>query len=121
MLPGGLDLPAVGAHSVRVCGVPIQQAGQADHGIERRAHFVAHVKEEEPLGFIGCLGRLIGILQRGMAALLPRFQLRYILDGHQDRYRDAPLPLQAQDGDLPPLGAAAADVFFILQIGHILC
>ena len=48
-------------------GVALQQVGQADDGVHRRADLVAHVGQEGALGQVGRLRSLGGLGERGGA------------------------------------------------------
>ncbi|KFB69802.1 MAG: hypothetical protein CAPSK01_000515 [Candidatus Accumulibacter vicinus] len=45
-------------------GVAQQHVGEAQHGVQRRAQFVAHVGQEGALGLVRRLGRILGLGQR---------------------------------------------------------
>ncbi len=74
---------AAGAHGLGVIALFVvdagveQQAGHADHGIQRRPDFVAHVGEEHALG-----------LHRRLGPFLGRFQLALMRDARSDVAQD---------------------------------
>ena len=54
------------AHHLELVGrlqLHLEDLREAEHGVERRAQFVAHARHELALGGVGALGRLLGLLQ----------------------------------------------------------
>ncbi len=104
MLGGGRDLVELLGLLGRRFG-PLQQVGEADDGVHRRADLVAHVGQKGALGPVGGLGGVLGGDQLGGAVFDQFLQVVAMLvqlGGNPLAFGD--VAADAQHADEPPLG-----------------
>ena len=78
MLAGGVDVVGivlVGGHRMRAEDLALHDFGEAENGVERRAQFMAHLREEARLGDIGGFGAVARLVRN-------RFRLFEFADQH---------------------------------------
>ena len=82
MLAGIVDVVGivlVGRHRMRSENLVLHHFGEAENGVERRAQFVAHLREEARLGDVGGLGAVARFVGNGLG--LFQFADQHVLFG----------------------------------------